>query len=79
MYGLKNQWGTRKYTSVMATPQFNMAISLSNIRGYCPHPHPHVLPCPKTQKQKSTCVDSRVHRVPENGHQPLGRCIPLRP
>ena len=34
---------------------------------------PSVLPCPKTQEHKSTCVDSWVHRVPENGHQPLGR------
>ena len=32
-----------------------------------------VLPCPKTQEHQSTCVDSWVHRVPENGHQPLGR------
>ena len=30
-------------------------------------------PCPKTQKHQSTCVDSWVHRVPENEHQPLGR------
>ena len=29
--------------------------------------------CPKTQEHQSTCVDSWVHRVPENGHQPLGR------
>ena len=34
---------------------------------------PRVLPCPKTQEHQSTCVDSWVHRVPENGHQPLGR------
>ena len=26
-----------------------------------------------TQEHQSTCVDSRLHRVPENGHQPLGR------
>ena len=26
-----------------------------------------------TQEHQSTCVDSWVHRVPENGHQPLGR------
>ena len=32
-----------------------------------------VLICPKTQEHQSTCVDSWVHRVPENGHQPLGR------
>ena len=31
------------------------------------------LPCPKTQEHQSTCVDSCVHGVPENGHQPLGR------
>ena len=34
---------------------------------------PFVLPCPKTQEHQSTCVDSWVHRVPENGHQPMGR------
>ena len=34
---------------------------------------PSVLPCPKTQEHQSTCVDSWVHRVPEKGHQPLGR------
>ena len=34
---------------------------------------PCVLPCPKTQEHQSTCVDSWVHRAPENGHQPLGR------
>ena len=34
---------------------------------------PCVLPCPKTEEHQSTCVDSWVHRVPENGHQPLGR------
>ena len=34
---------------------------------------PSVLPCPQTQEHQSTCVDSWVHRVPENGHQPLGR------
>ena len=28
---------------------------------------------PRTQEHQSTCVDSWVHRVPENGHQPLGR------
>ena len=34
---------------------------------------PCVLPCPKTQEHQSTSVDSWVHGVPENGHQPLGR------
>ena len=34
---------------------------------------PRVLPCPKTQEHQSTRVDSWVHGVPENGHQPLGR------
>ena len=34
---------------------------------------PCVLPCPKTQEHQSTCFDSWVHGVPENGHQPLGR------
>ena len=32
-----------------------------------------VLPCPRTQEHQSTCVDSWVHRVPKNGHQPSGR------
>ena len=32
-----------------------------------------MLICPKIQEHQSTCVDSWVHRVPENGHQPLGR------
>ena len=36
-------------------------------------PRSLVLPCPKTQEHQITCVDSWVHRVPENGHQPLGR------
>ena len=34
---------------------------------------PCVLPCPNTQEHQSTCVDSWVHGVHENGHQPLGR------
>ena len=34
---------------------------------------PSVPACPKTKKHQSTCVDSWVHKVPENGHQPLGR------
>ena len=41
--------------------------------GYFTEIAPSVLPCPKTQEHQSTCVDSWVHRVPENGHQPLGR------
>ena len=71
--------GTRKWTSAIGTRQFTMAFSLPNIvikpdhvallYGY----RPCVLPCPKTQEHQSTCVDSWVHRVPENGHQPLGR------
>ena len=32
-----------------------------------------MVPCPQTQEHQSTCVDSWVHKVPENGHQPLGR------
>ena len=32
-----------------------------------------MLPCPTTREHRSICVDSWVHRVPENGHQPLGR------
>ena len=36
---------------------------------------PSVLPCPKTQEHQSTCVDSWVHRVPENGHQPWDAAI----
>ena len=41
--------------------------------GYFTEIAPSVLPCPKTQEHQSTCVDSWVHRVPETGHQPLGR------
>ena len=33
---------------------------------------PCVLPCPKIQEHQITCVDSWVHMVPQNGHQPLG-------
>ena len=72
-------WSTRKWTSAIGTRQFTMAFSLPNIvikpdletllYGY----RPCVLPCPKTQEHQSTCVDSWVHGVPENGHQPLGR------
>ena len=29
--------------------------------------------CPKSQEHQSTCMDSWVHRVPDNGHQTLGR------
>ena len=36
-----------------------------------------MLPCPKIQEHQSTCVDSWVYGVPENGHQPLGRGISL--
>ena len=35
------------------------------------------LPCPRTQEHQSTWVDLWVHRVAENGHQPLGRCNSL--
>ena len=72
-------WGTRKWTSAIGTWQFAMAFGLTNIvikpdlvtllYGY----RPCVLPCPKTQEHQSTCVDSWVHGVPANGHQPLGR------
>ena len=34
---------------------------------------PSLLPCPKTQEDQGTCVDSWVHGVPGNGHQSLGR------
>ena len=34
---------------------------------------PFVLPCPKSQEHQSTCVESWVHGVPANGHQPLER------
>ena len=33
------------------------------------------LPCPK--EHQSTCVDSWVHRVPENGHQPIFGFSPI--
>ena len=72
-------WGTRKWTSAIGTRQFIMAFSLPNIvikpdrLTLLYRDRPCVLPCPKTQEHQSTCVDSWVHRVPENGHQPLGR------
>ena len=71
--------GTRKWTSAIGTRQFTMAFSLPNIvikpdlLTLLNRDRPCVLPCPKTQQHQSTCVDSWVHRVPENGHQPLGR------
>ena len=70
---------TRKWTSAIGTRQFTMAFSLPNIVikpdrvNAISRRSPSVLPCPKTQEHQSTCVDSWVHRVPENGHQPLGR------
>ena len=74
--------GYTKIDSAIGTRQFTMAFSLPNIviQPYlvtlfhedCPSCT--LLPyCPKTQEHQSTCVDSWVHRVPENGHQPLGR------
>ena len=70
-------YGTRKWTSAIGTRQFTMACPIlwSNpiLLRYFTKISPSVLPCPKTQKHQSTCVDSWVHRVPENGHQPLGR------
>ena len=69
----------KKWTSAIGTRQFTMVFSLPNIVDK-PYPvtlfhedRPSVLPCPKTQEHQSTCVDSWVHRVPGNGHQPLGR------
>ena len=53
--------------------QFTMALILWSNPRYFTEIAPSVLPCPKTQEHQSTCVDSWVHRVPENGHQPLGR------
>ena len=44
-----------------------------SLNAISPRSPPSVLPCPKTQEHQSTCVDSWVHGVPENGHQPLGR------
>ena len=43
------------------------------VKRYLTEIAPCVLPCPRNQEHQSTCVDSWVHRVPENGHQPLGR------
>ena len=77
--GVMSPWGTRNWTSAIGTRQFTMAFSLLNIviKPYIVtlfhEDCPSVLPCPKTQEHKSTCEDSWVHRVPENGHQPLGR------
>ena len=77
--GLMSPWGTRNWTSAIGTRQFTMAFIVLNIviKPYIVtlfhEDCPSVLPCPKTQEHKSTCEDSWVHRVPENGHQPLGR------
>ena len=71
--------GTRKWISAIGTRQFTKAFSLPNIVIkpylviYFTEIAPSVLICPKTQEHQSTCVDSWVHRVPENGHQSLGR------
>ena len=71
--------GTRKWRSAIGTWQFAIAFRLPNIvikpeiLTLFHGDRPCVLPCPNTQEQQSTCVDSWVHRVPENGHQPLGR------
>ena len=48
-------------------------VQLDQLQRYCTEIAPSVLIYPKTQEHQSTCVDSWVHRVPENGHQPLGR------
>ena len=71
--------GTRKWTSAIGTRQFTMAFSFSILwsnpilQRYFTEIAPLVFPCPKTREHQSTCMDSWVHRVPENGHQPLGR------
>ena len=71
--------GTRKWTSAIGTRQFTMKFRLSNIvikphletllYGY----RPLCTPFPKTHQHQITCVDSWVHRVPENGHEPFGQ------
>ena len=82
---LMSPYGTRKWTSAIGTRQFTISFSLPNIvikpdcLRYFTEISPCVLPCPKTQEHQSTCVDSWVHRVPENGHQPLGRGNSLWP
>ena len=71
-------WGIRNWTSAFRTRQFTMAFSLPNIVikpdavALITEIAPCVLPCPKSQEHQSTCVDTWVHGVPENGHQTLG-------
>ena len=75
--------GIRKWTSAIGTRLVSMAGSLVFIVIYpelvtqLMDIDPRVLPFPKTQEHQSTCVDLWVHRVPENGHQPLRRGNPL--
>ena len=71
--------GFPKLTSAIGTRQLTMTFSLPNIMikpalvTLFHGDRPSVLIRPKTQEHQSPCVDSWVHRVPENGHQPLGR------
>ena len=61
-------------------PVYSLALRLRNTKvpvwthGSMGNPIvPCVLPCTKTREHQSTCVDSLVHRVSENGHLPWGR------
>ena len=70
-----NSWVHRVPSSAIGTRQFTMAFSF-NIVIKPAHAislrYPLCTPL-KTQEHQSTCVDSWVHRVPENELQPLGR------
>ena len=65
-----SHWDAAIHYGVQLAQYCDQTLSFNAISRRSP---PWVLPCPKTQEHQSTCVDSWVHRVPENGHQPLGR------
>ena len=70
-FGVPESLGQGSYTRGQLVKYCDQTLSCS--RYFTEIVRHSVLPCPKTQEHQSTCVDSWVHRVPENGHQPLGR------
>ena len=65
-----SHWDAAIHYGVQLAQYCDQTLSYYTISRRLPPP---LLPCPKTREHQSTCVDSWVHRVPENGHQPLGR------
>ena len=68
-----SHWDAAIHYGVQLAQYCDQTLSCNAISPRSPPPPPLVLPCPKTQEHQSTCVDSWVHRIPKNGHQPLGR------